>query len=419
MEPVVNFVEMFAQSLNLQEPWYLERAEFNEKERAVHLYVGVRGHKFQCPKCGKASPFYDLEEDERLWRHNDVVLFPCYVHCRRPRVRCGGDGIHVVEAPWAKGPYSRYTMAFEGWAMFLLQSMSMLECSRYLRISRKALVHLATYWVDKAVAEDDLSQVKILSIDETAFKRGQRYVTVIGAPEEKRVIGVEDGRDLSAVERFSYDFMVRGGDCQQIKHASMDMSSTYLSGVKACFPEARIVYDHFHVKKLALEHMDEVRRMEQGRRFSRSRQAGKKLLMIPYGKMTLQQQERLSSLTHRYQKTGRAYRMVQLMDDFYRCADEAQAQIVFKRMTSWMMHSRLEPMKRLARSLREKQAEIFAYFTRRLSNAFAEGMNSVIQTAKRKARGFHLFESFRLAIYLVGGKLQLACPKPFGVYYQS
>lgn len=37
-----------------------------------------------------------------------------------------------------------------------------------------------------------------------------------------------------------------------------------------------------------------------------------------------------------------------------------------RRMTSWMMHSRLEAMKRLAKSLREKKAEIFAYFKDRL-----------------------------------------------------
>ena len=116
----------------------------------------------------------------------------------------------MAEASWESGPYSRYALAFESWAMFLLQSMSMQECSRYLRISRKALVRIANYWVDKAVAEDDLSSVRRISIDETSFKKGQSYVTVIGSPEERRIIGVENGRDLSAVERFSYDFMARG-----------------------------------------------------------------------------------------------------------------------------------------------------------------------------------------------------------------
>ena len=83
----------------------------------------------------------------------------------------------------ASGPYSRYALAFEGWAMYLLQSMSMQECSRFLRISPKALVRIANYWVDKAVAEDNLSSVQTISIDETSFMKKQSYVTVIGSPE--------------------------------------------------------------------------------------------------------------------------------------------------------------------------------------------------------------------------------------------
>lgn len=75
MEPVINFIEMFAQSLNLKAPWYIERAEYNEKTREVRLYVGVKRQEYRCPRCGEKSHFYDLEE-ERIWRHNDVVLFP-------------------------------------------------------------------------------------------------------------------------------------------------------------------------------------------------------------------------------------------------------------------------------------------------------------------------------------------------------
>lgn len=57
MEPVINFIEMFAQSLNLKDPWYVERAEYNEKTREVHLYVSVKRHEYPCPKCGEKGRF--------------------------------------------------------------------------------------------------------------------------------------------------------------------------------------------------------------------------------------------------------------------------------------------------------------------------------------------------------------------------
>jgi transposase len=140
--PVENALSMIEQSLNLKSPWYVRRAEFSEQDRAVHIYIeGAKTAKYPCPVCGKSSKRYDDEDEERVWRHGDVMFFPCYVHCRRPRIRCEEHGIHVVEAPWSR-PYSRNTLAFESCAMLLVEHMSLNEASRLLRISRTALEHL-------------------------------------------------------------------------------------------------------------------------------------------------------------------------------------------------------------------------------------------------------------------------------------
>ena len=414
MEPVFKFQVMFEQSLGLREPWHVTKALFNEQERAVHVYIsGRKTAEYPCPECGKLCRRYDEEEDERVWRHADVVLYPCFIHSRRPRIACTEHGIRVVNAPWAKSPYARFTLGFEGYAMLLAQIMSLNEARRILRISRTAMLHIAKYWVEKAVREDDLSAVNQLSIDETPFKRGQSYVTVIGAPAQRRVIGVEDGRDVAAVERFSLDFEKRKGDCNKIKSVSMDMSKVYKAATTLCFPEATVVYDHFHVKKLMLDAMDTVRREEQGQKMARSRSAGKKLLMIPEHRMNAQQKERLQELSREYPKLGRAFRMVKQLDDLYFCQTRPQAESVLRRLTSWMMHSKLAPMKEAAASLRRNREEILAYFEQRISNAFAEGMNSLIQTAKRKARGYHTFEGYRTAIFLAVGKLALSYPQPW------
>jgi transposase len=191
------------------------------------------------------------------------------------------------------------------------------------------------------------------------------------------------------------------------------MSKSYQSACSICFPQAKIVFDHFHVKKLVLDGMDEVRREEQGRKYARSKMAGRKLLMIPERRMTAAQETVKASLCREYPKTGRAFQMVQQLDDLYRCSSKVEAQRELKRLTSWMMHSRLEPMKKVARSLRRHQEEILEYFTRRLTNAFAEGLNSIIQAAKRKARGFRTFEGYRTMIFLAVGRLQLSYPIPF------
>ncbi|MBQ9552797.1 MAG: ISL3 family transposase [Clostridia bacterium] len=412
MNGFTNYEEMFAQSIGLTDPWQIERAEFEEAKREVHVYVKARKTaKYPCPKCGKQCNRYDDEEDERVWRHGDVVFFPCYVHCRRPRIKCD-DGIHVVTAPWTR-PGSRYTLLFESYAMLLAQSMPVNQARKLLRISHTSLTAILRYWVKKAVREDDLRDVRSICVDETSFRKGQSYVTVISDAVKRRVIDVEDGRDAETVERFSYKLEEKGGDCGNIRTYISDMSSAYESARDLCFPNATQIIDKFHVKQLMLQAMDEVRRSEQGKTLSRSKRSGKKLLMIPEKRLTEQQQTRINELSKQYPKTGRAYRMVQVLDEMYKCTNPDDAEAVFNRMVSWLRRSRLEPMKRVALSLKQRKATILAYFKHRVTNAIAEAINSLIQAAKRKARGFRTFEGYACMIYLVVGKLKLDCTPLF------
>lgn len=412
MNGFTKYEEMFAQSIGLSDPWTIERAEFDEKKREVHVYVKARKTaKYPCPKCGKMCSRYDDEETERVWRHGDVVFFPCYIHCRRPRIKCE-DGIHVVTAPWAR-PGSRYTLLFESYAMLLAQSMPVNQARKLLRISHTSLTAILRYWVHKAVDEEDLSEVRSICVDETSFKKGHSYVTVISDAVKRRVIDVEEGRDAATVERFSYKLEEKGGDCGRIKTYISDMSVAYESARELCFPDSTQIIDKFHVKQLMLQAMDEVRKAEQGKTFSRSKKSGKKLLMIPEKRLTKQQQERIATLSKQYPNTGRAYRMVQALDEMYNCDSKENAEVVFNRLISWLNRSRLEPMKKVAKTLKQHKSTILSYFQYRLTNAIAEGINSLIQAAKRKARGYRTFEGYSCMIYLVVGKLKLDCPPLF------
>ena len=246
----------------------------------------------------------------------------------------------------------------------------------------------------------DMSDVFALCIDDTSFQRGQSYVTVVINASKRQVIDVEQGRSAQQVWEFSTKLEAKGGDCNKITEVASDMAASYLSGIKDCFPKAQSVIDHFHVSQLMRNAMDEVRRKEQGETFARNRKSGKKLLMIPEGRMDEQQLKRLETLSKQYPKTGRAFRMVQALDQVYFCHDITQAESTFDKLCSWLRRSRLEPMKRVARTLQQYKAEILAYFHHRLTNAVAEGINSIIQAAKRKARGFRTFIGFSTMIYL-------------------
>jgi len=292
--------------------------------------------------------------------------------------------------------------------MLLAEKLPLEQARKFLRISHTSLTSVVTYWVTKRVAEDDLSSVVALCFDDTSSQRGQSYVTIVIDAVKRRVIDVEEGRSAQQIWDFSLKLEGKGGDCGKITQVASDMSSAYLRGIRDCFPNAQIVIDRFHVSKLMRDAMDEVRREEQGAKFSRNRRSGKKLLMIPQGRMDEQQQNKLAEISKLYPKTGRAFRMVQSLDEVYKCSDITQAGVMFDKLYTWLRRSRLEPMKRVALTLLQHKDEILAFYHHRLTNAIAEGINSIIQAGKRKARGFATFRGFSTMIYLETAKLDFA-----------
>lgn len=407
---IQGLTDLFSQSIGIAEPWYIRSIETQGAE--VHIYVDIRnGNLLPCPDCGKMCVRAGYEKTERVWRHGDVMFYPCYVHCRRPRITCDEHKTKVVEAPWAR-KNSRFTLMFEGYAMLILADMPILKASKALRCNEKSLVVIMRYWVKKAVNEDDLSSVESLSIDETSFKRGQSYVTVIIDAAKRRVIDVEQGRSEETVIDFSYKLLEKGGDCENILFASSDMSKAYRSGIQFCFPKAKHTIDKFHVKKLLIDAMDEVRRSEQHEQKSKLLHLGRRVLMIPENRQNETQKKRVAEISKQYPKTGRAYRMVQAIDTVYASQNIQEAQNNLNQLYGWLRKSRLEPMKRVALTLKNYQTEILNIFISKLTNAICEGINSMIQAAKRKARGYHTFEGFSSMIYLIAAKLQLAYPNP-------
>ncbi len=97
-----------------------------------------------------------------------------------------------------------------------------------------------------------------------------------------------------------------------------------------------------------------------------------------------------------------------LQDIYATSTSRMQAEAGFRTWCSWMMHSRLEPMKTLARRIRRHWQDILTYFDHRCTNAILEGLNGIIQHIKTRARGLRNMDYFSTMIYLTCGKLDLA-----------
>ena len=411
---VSNFTKMIAGSLGLKEPWYIKGAEFLEDRQEVHIYVGIREDAaITCPHCGQATQRYGYEPNERVWRHGDCMFFPTYVHCRRPRVLCPHCGVQQINAPFER-KNSRFTLLFEGYAMLIMADMPRSKAAQLLRCNEKSLAEILVYWVNKAVEERPLDDVSSLAIDETSFRRGHSYVTLVLDAQRRRVIDVEPGRDKDTILSFAQKLEQRGGNRSNITAVTSDMSKSYVPAIREVFTKAIHVIDKFHVKQILLNALDEVRKAEQKQtEDKRALFLGRRLFMIPQLRLSEEQTEKLAKLSQSYPQTGRAYRIVAALDTFYASSTVEEAETTFTKLYSWMRRCRLQPMKQAAQSLLRHKEQIIAYFQERITNAICEGINSMIQAAKRKARGYRTYEGYTAMIYLIAGKLQLAVPKPF------
>ena len=319
-------------------------------------------------------------------------------------------------------------LLFEALALALCQGLPVRQSARMLRVKDKQLWRRIEHYVAQARLKQDMSQVRIVGIDETSLRRGQDYVTVVHDLDAKRLLFCTPGRDHTTVKAFAADLHAHGGTPTAVAHACMDMSAAYLKGVTAYLPEALISYDRFHIVKLAGEAMDAVRSAEWKGEAQRVREelgeldakVRRSILWAmrrnPSGWSATQTQA-MHWLQRANLKSARAWRLkMGLREVFAHARSHNEATIAstdLKRWLSWARRSRLEPFKRLATTLKTHFEAVVRGMLDHRSNAFVEAMNGMMQQAKRAARGFRTAANFIAIAYLRLGKLTHLPASPF------
>jgi len=400
---------LFTAALQLPDPWRVSGVEFRDEEdgrRELHIAIGfAAGSRFPCPEpgCGEAAcPVHDARE--RVWRHLNFFQYKAFIHAGVPRVTCPAHGVHAVPVPWAR-PGSGFTLLFEAWAVEMARHLPVSTLAEQLDETDTRLWRSVAHYVDEARRLEDYMGVEAIGIDETS-RRGRNCITVVADLVEHDVINVTPGKDPATVERFSRDFMDHNGVPEYVRLVACDMSLGFRKGIREHLPHARRIVDRFHVARHANEAVDKAGKTEG--RSNPLLKRTKYLWLRNEESLTELQVETKRNLTRQRLKTGRACRMREVLQDIYTDSrTPSEAWVRLHRLCSWMMHSRLEPMKDFVRMIRRHFAEIVAYFEHPYTNAVLEGADSVIQNVKRRARGFRNMDYFATMIYLTCGRLDL------------
>ncbi len=403
----VRDTQLFQLALGINSPWFVAASDFDGERKRLDIEIDFKaGGRFPCPGCKAADcPVHDTTR--KTWRHLDFFQHQAFLHARMPRITCGSCGVRQVEAPWAR-PGSGFTLLFEALAMTLIVHMPVAAAARMLGEHDTKLWRVVHHYVEEALAELDLSALKRVCIDETAAKRGHNYITLFVDIDSRKVVFIAEGRGASTVAQFADWVDAHNSDASRIKEVCIDMSGAYIAGVTENFTEAEITFDKFHVMKLIGEAVDKVRRAETK---SRPELKGSRYLWLTNdANLTAAQKAERGSLAKANLKTGRAWAMRLAFQDFYKERSRDWAEVMFDRWHSWARRSRLEPMKSVAATLMRHADGVLAWFDSRIANGLIEGINSLVQAAKAKARGYRSLRNLMAITYLVAGKLDIRLP---------
>lgn len=173
--------------------------------------------------------------------------------------------IHAEICSWENRPAGvgvRREKAATALGLSLCRELAVSQAANLLRVAAKLLWTRIGHYVEAVRAQDDMSGVRVVGIDETSVKRGHEYINVVHDLQAKRLLFACPGRDHETLATFARDLSVHGGYPNAIEHACIDMSAAYTKGVGKALPAAAISYDRFHVVALANAAMDEVRQQE-------------------------------------------------------------------------------------------------------------------------------------------------------------
>lgn len=413
--------DLFAAMLKLGSEWSIEDVSFRSSDGIVVIQVAHTDWLWtnsRCPEDGGKLRIHDRTE-ERVWRHLNVFQYRCEIRCRLPRGKCETCGkVRVMPAPW-EGLCPGFTCAFEAFALLVLRSMSVAEGARLLGENDKRLWNLLGKHTDRAMASRDLSKVKQVGCDELSYRKGHKYLSVFADMSARVVLFAAPGKDGSTWDSFAEDLKAHGGDATKLTEVSIDMSAAYRLGVKSVCPQATVVFDKFHVIKLANEAVDEVRRREQsaGAPEAKKQLKGARWLFRKNtANLTDKQFDRFKELDHENLVTAKAYQMRVTLQDIYSktgYGDDGRA-----RLLEWCAWARsmaketpmLKPMAKLAGTIEECLEGIVAHWKTGLTNAFMEGLNSVFSAVKRRARGFRTVRNLTIMLYFTAAGLTLPAP---------
>jgi len=400
--------DLYAQILGIESPWKVTDVQLSSNTGEVKVSVEPTADaEFSCPSCEVVCPGYDKRKKQ--WRHLDTCQYKTILVAEVPRVECQEHGVVTVSVPWAE-PGSGYTALFEALVIDWLKEASTQAVSRQMKLGWNAIDGIMQRAVSRGLSRREALSPRQLGVDETAFKKRHDYVTIISDQEKGTVLHV--GRDRTKADLVRWYESLSEDQINKIESISMDMWPAYINATLDSLPDAenKIAFDKFHIAKYLGDAVDKVRREEHKNLMAQGYQqlkGSKYDWLYNPANMSRKQKARFSALRDSTLKTARAWAIKELAMSLWHYVSKTWARKAWKQWLCWASRCRLEPIKKVARTIREHLWGILNAIVLKVSNGPAEGLNSRIKMIKVRSRGFRNKDRFANAIYFHLGGLDL------------
>ena len=377
----------------------------NSQSPAMEIQVEPRQNGVRiCSGCERAPPGYDTMGEPRRFEFVPLWGITIYFVYRMRRVQCPTCGVKVERVPWAEGKSpmtTEYTWFLARWA----KRMSWKEVSEAFHVSWDRVYEAVKHAVSWGLEHRNLEGIEAIGVDEVQWHRGHQYQTVVYQLDEdhKRLLWIGPDRTAKTLLRF-FRFLGKTRT-SRLQFICSDMWQAYLKVIAKKAPQAVHVLDRFHIMQRIGKAINEVRAAEA----KQLKQDGyepvlhrsKWLLLKRPENLTEQQTVKLKEILQYNLKTVRSHLM---KEDFQRFWEYWSPTWAGKFLDQWCtraMRSKIDPMKKVARMLRDKRELVLNWFRAegKLSAGIVEGFNNKLKLITRKSYGFRTQEAYETALY--------------------
>jgi transposase len=399
-----NSTEIFSIAIGLQEPWFIKEVLFDKTQMQLDIYLAfTKGYKFETED-GCSYTAHDTEE--RVWQHLNFFQHKCYLHAKVPKVKQADGKVKTQSVPWARKG-SGFTLLFEAFSMLLIENeMPVNKAAEILQVYPNRLWNIFNYWISKAHQDDTITDLTKIGFDETSVKKGHNYITTMVDLKQRRILFATPGKGSDCIEKSVKYLEEKNVAVQGVNQVCIDMSPSFISGCINYLPNAAITFDKFHVTCEVNKAMDELRKLERNGNdlLKKHKYTFLKSKLIP----EIQQERDL--LMEMFPKLGEGYRLKELFKDFWEIENKEEAEGYLAFWCDIAQESGIFPFINVVKTIKAHWSGIINYIESKINNGILEGLNSKIQLAKKRARGYRNVNNFTNMIYFTCGKLKFDYP---------